>query len=282
MAVCLDDINTSLTEIAESLSGGEFGADVSVSLEASASSASSALAVSQSIAIANAVAAAQAYAIALNIVTVDVRVEQTAVVQLLLPPVSTTEPPATTDYPPEDTGVTATAAGTEVDGVLCNRIFSNIQFVIDLLTVLEGISRPVYFVAGLVLTYLELALKAGLGIARIAIVPAAVMAAVAALLGELAAATEDPPEEIRLARISLSADRNQMSCDLYDAAVAGDDSFELAELAWGFVEDWDGVHPIVKAVVRALLGPQVWASAIYLPYSLPAPPSTFECDSCGV
>lgn len=282
MAVCLQDLLEPLEQIAAAVAGTEGNDAINISLDNSAEASSSSNAIAQAVSISNAVAYAESIAIALNFVDIDIRLEQTSIVNLLLPPVSTTVAPDLPEYPSAETGVTDTPVDiTNVDGPVCQLLYQYLRGVAKLTQLFSTLSSPFYQISSYLYLWLELQMKLLGSLALQFSLPKQVISALVAGLAASALVDTNPATSLAAAAADMEASLIDLwACELYNLANSGSDTFELAEYIQNQVDlqEW-GLS--AKVFIKTLLGPSVFAAALYEPL-WPIPTTTESCDSCGV
>lgn len=287
MPMCLEELQEQLALLAAAFESVGGSPNIAISLEqtaeANAEAASTAFSTSRSIS----VSMAEATAIAINLVNLDVRLEQTTIVELILPPVSHTEPPVLEDYPTESTGVTTVVVAGAYNGPACQLIYQYILGVKFVLGKFATLTKPLYYVTSYLMMFLEIQLKAAVALGiRFPIPKIAAAAFISELIGAVNVSTNPSLDLQEFLDNSLdAAGVDQLACLVWQAwnnAGAEDGtSFDMAQVAqdWVFSGTLDD-SPILAAVA-VLFGPSVWAAALYEPiWGVPA--TAYECDACGV
>lgn len=284
MPTCLEVLADWLAVIAQKISQtGE--PSLSISLEANAEANAQSAAYANAQAYAMAAAAADSISVAMNIVEIDLRIEQTSITNLILPPLTPASPPVLEDYPSEETGVGTTLATTEIDGEACQLIYQYIEGAVYVLEQFSRFTAPIYMISSAVMFYLEVTLKAAVALGfRFPLPKQAAAAFAAALAGDLAAGN-DPAAELKILvdEMKNQGGIGQLACLVYNAYVMDDgDTFVMAEVAQNWILEDVGINTGARVAFAILMGPSVWSAAMYLPTLWGVPATSHQCDECGM
>lgn len=286
MATCLEDlkasvdnIETVLQQIANSIVGIEAAnVDIDINTSASARAGSSSVAHSSALAIAY----AQAEAIAVNILRIDVRVQQTQVVRLQIPPVSITQPPNVIDYPPTETGITDTPATTETDGELCQLLHHYVTQVEQFCLYLsQSPMLAVLFAApAVILSQIELVLKmlvsiAG-GLVSMLISPDGLVQ-MASTLAQVQLDGSSPTDLLANVSSLVTANHDDIVCNLYGSVINDVNTYFAIVALDDYFSNTLMVSPEQSAILTVLFSPTWLGAAIYLPQYGTLPVTTFDC-----